>query len=169
MSPTDAEERPGPSTDAEGKMSRREMCKTSIAAASVLAASSAVVSAAPDEKPEPTFRQDGDDLVVTTTLTVNISPHVVLTEQEFNPTEVHLSCCVVQASELAGGRKKKIEVEWRLARHKKGEETYRVEACTITLQTPELKRAVHELQELMRLVARASLDPQSIGRSPLPR
>ena len=155
MSQTDAEERPGPSTDTEGKMSRREMCKTSIAAASVLAASSAVVSAAADEKPELTFRQDGDDLVVTTTLTVNdnYGPHVVLTEQEFNPTEVDLSCCVVQASELIAGRgKKKIEVEWRLARHKKGEETYRVEACTITLQTPELKRAIHELQELMKLV-----------------
>ena len=152
MSQTDAEERPGLSTDTEGKMSRREMCKTSIAAASVLAASSAVVSAAADEKPELTFRQDGDDLVVTTTLRVNNSPHVVLTDFAIMQpkNEVHLSCSVIQNRDLLVRSRKEIEVEWRLPRHKKGDESYRVESWPITPGTGELEQAIPKLQELMR-------------------
>ena len=59
-------------------------------------------SSASDKEDELTFRQDGDDLVVTTTLRVNNSPHVVLTDFAIiqPKNEVHLSCSVVQNRDL---------------------------------------------------------------------
>ena len=109
-------------------------------------------SSASDKEDELTFRQDGDDLVVTTTLTVNNSPHVVLTDfAMISPKdEVHLSCSVVQNRDLLVRSRKEIKVEWRLPRHKKGDRSYRVESWPITPGTGELQQAIPKLQELMR-------------------
>ena len=57
---------------------------------------------------------------------------------------------MVQNRDLLVRSQKEIKVEWRLPRHKKGDESYRVESRPITPGTGELQQAIPKLQELMR-------------------
>jgi hypothetical protein len=110
-------------------------------------------SFASDEQPELTFRQDGDDLVVVATLTVNNSPHVVLTESVIGQRadKVHLFCYVIQNRDLLVRSRKEIAVEWHLTGRTRADESYQVGTCTVTAGTGELRQAIAGLQDLMTM------------------
>src|SRR5262245_45262856 len=98
---------------------------------SLFAAVALLVLAAPvfpaDETPKLTFTQDSNDLVVSTTITVNASSHVLWTHAIDLGKDVHLKYYVFQNRDLLVRSQKEIEVKWRLVGRKKGEATYRVQ------------------------------------------
>ncbi len=109
---------------------------------------SVVATAAPAAKPvdgqsKLTFTQDGKDLVVSTTLEVVDAPHVLWTHAEIvrhmdphlegprHPPElgfVELYYKIIQTRDDPAQRhyRKKVQVKWRLADHKKADVPYRV-------------------------------------------
>jgi hypothetical protein len=101
-----------------------------------------------DEKPELTFAQDGKDLVVSATVTVNNSSHVLWTHAIVLGKDVRLYYQVFQNRDLLVRSQKRIEVKWRLVGHKKGEETFHVEK-TFLPSSVELKELLPPLQKLM--------------------
>jgi hypothetical protein len=120
---------------------------TSLFAAVALLALAAPLCAA-DEKPKLTFTQDGKDLVVSTTITVNNSSHVMWTHAIDLGKEVHLNYYVFQNRDLLVRSQKQIEVKWRLVRRKKGEEIYHVQKDFLP-SSAELKELLPQLQKLM--------------------
>jgi hypothetical protein len=74
-----------------------------------------------DEKPELSFTQDGKDLVVSATVTVNNGSHVLWTHAVVLGKDVRLYYQVFQNRDLLVRSQKRIEVKWRLVGHKKGE------------------------------------------------
>jgi hypothetical protein len=101
-----------------------------------------------DEKPKLNFTQGGKDLVVSTTITVNNSSHVLWTHAIVLGKDVRLYYQVFQNRDLLVRSQKQIEVQWRLAGHKKGEETYQVEKSFLP-SSAELKELLPQLQKLM--------------------
>src|SRR5262245_53620761 len=101
-----------------------------------------------DEKPELTFTQDGKDLIVSTTITVNNSSHVLWTHAIVLGKEVRLYYQVFQNRDLLVRSQKQIKVTWRLVGHKKGEATYHVEKSFLP-SSAELKKLLPQLQKLM--------------------
>ena len=101
-----------------------------------------------DEKPELTFTQDGEDLVVSATITVNNSSHVLWTHAIVLGNDVRLYYQVFQNRDLLVRSQKQIEVKWRLVGRKKGEETYHVEKGFLP-SSAELKELLPHLQKLM--------------------
>jgi hypothetical protein len=101
-----------------------------------------------DERPELTFTQDGKDLVVSATVTVNNSSHVLWTHAIVLGNDVRLDYQVFQNRDLLVRSQKQIEVKWRLVGRKKGEETYRVEKGFLP-SSAELKELLPQLQKLM--------------------
>ena len=101
-----------------------------------------------DEKLKLKFTQDGKDLVVSTTLTVNSSSHVLWTHAIIQGNDVRLYYQVFQNSDLLVRSQKQIEVKWRLVGHKKGEETYHIEKSFLP-SSADLKELLPQLQKLM--------------------
>jgi hypothetical protein len=101
-----------------------------------------------DEKLALTFTQDGKDLVVSATITVNNSAHVLWTHAIVLGNDVRLYYQVFQNRDLLVRSLKQIEVKWRLVGHKKGEETYHVEKGFLP-SSAELKELLPHLQKLM--------------------
>jgi hypothetical protein len=100
-----------------------------------------------DEKPKLAFTEDGKDLVVSTTITVNNSAHVLWTHTTVLGNDVRLSYYVFQNRDLLVRSQKRIEVKWRLVGRKKGEETYHVERSFLP-SSAELKELLPQLQKL---------------------
>jgi hypothetical protein len=100
-----------------------------------------------DEKPELSFTQDGKDLVVSATITVNNSSHVLWTHAVVLGKDVRLYYQVFQNRDLLVRSQKQIEVKWRLVGHQKGGETYHVEK-TFLPSSVELKELLPQLQKL---------------------
>jgi hypothetical protein len=101
-----------------------------------------------DKNPELTFTQDGKDLVVSATITVNNSSHVLWTHAIVLGKDVRLYYQVFQNRDLLVRSQKRIEVKWRLVGHKKGEETYHVEKSFLP-SSAELRELLPQLQKLM--------------------
>jgi hypothetical protein len=115
-------------------------------AALVVSASSPLAA---DEKLKLSFTQDGKDLVVFTTLTVNNSSHVLGTHAIVLGSDARLYYQVFQNRDLLVRSQKQIEVKWRLVGHKKGNETYHVEKSFLP-SSAELKALLPQLQTLMK-------------------
>jgi hypothetical protein len=101
-----------------------------------------------DESPELKFTQDGEDLVVSTMITVNNSSHALWTHATFVGNNMRLSYQVFQNRDLLVRSQKQIEVQWRLVGHTKGDETYHVEKRFLP-SSAELKELLPQLQKLM--------------------
>jgi hypothetical protein len=101
-----------------------------------------------DERPELKFTQDGEDLVVSTMITVNNSSHALWTHATFVGNNMRLSYQVFQNRDLLVRSQKQIEVQWRLVGHTKGDETYHVEQRFLP-SSAELKELLPQLQKLM--------------------
>ena len=121
---------------------------TSLFAVGALMALAAPLGAG-DEKPKLTFTQVGKDLVISTTITVNNSAHVLWTHPIDQGKDVFLNYYVFQNSDLLVRSQKQIEVRWRLVGRKKGEETYHVQKDFLP-STAELKDLLPQLQKLMK-------------------
>src|SRR5262245_42719201 len=107
-------------------------------------------SAIPADEPlQLKFIQNGKDLVVSTTLTVNNSSHVLWTHAIVLEENVWLYYEVFQNRDLLVRSQKQIEVKWRLAGHKKGTETYHVQKGFLP-SSGELKDVLPQLQKLMQ-------------------
>jgi hypothetical protein len=94
------------------------------------------------EQPQLSFREDGDDVVVSLDVTANNSPHVVWTHFIVNSasvvppggrvadarpqTVVALQYCVIQNRNLFVRSQKVVEVLWRIPRGKGGGERFEV-------------------------------------------
>jgi len=123
-------------------------CMTSLLAIVALFGS-AVFADAADEKPQLKFAQDGDDLVVSMTIIVNNSSHILWTHVCGGTSgDVRLDYCVIQNCDLLVRGQKPIEVKWRLAGRTKGEANYHVEKSFLP-SSSELKALMPQLQKLM--------------------
>jgi hypothetical protein len=109
---------------------------------------SAVCASAADEKPKLNFAQDGDDLVVSTTIIANHSSHVLWTHSSGLGRDVYLKYHVFQNRDLLVRGQKPLEVKWRLAGRTKGEANYHVEKSFLP-SSEELKDLLPQLQKLM--------------------
>lgn len=109
---------------------------------------SAVFADAADEKPKLNFTQDGDDLVVSTTFTVNAGPHVLWTHVSDLGRDAYLNYYVIQNRDRLFRSYKQIEVKWRLIGRKQGEQNYHVEKSFLP-SSAELKELLPQLQKLM--------------------
>ena len=101
-----------------------------------------------DEKPKLKFTQDGDDLVVSTTITVNAGPHVLWTHVIDLGRDVSLYYYVIQNRDVLYRSQKQIEVKWRLVGHKQGQANYHTRESFIP-SSAELKELLPQLRKLM--------------------
>jgi hypothetical protein len=154
------------------------------AAVSLLAVVCLIVTAPPtvigaEKKPKLDFCEDGDALVVTTTVEVANVPyllwtHAVIDRKEImmgfpvgvvgrlGKPEVHLYYHVFQTRDdpllWKGGRERtqKIKVSWRLEGHKRGEETYTLRnefipsAKELKELAPRLRKLAEETEKRLR-------------------
>jgi hypothetical protein len=116
-----------------------------------------------DDESKLTFKQDGDDLLVSMTVDANNSPHVLWThvnvisshvippggkvaDAKFQ-TSVTVYYCVIQNRDRFVRSQKPVRITWRLVGRKKGEETYKVRQAFIP-NTEELKELLPKLKAL---------------------
>jgi hypothetical protein len=100
-----------------------------------------------DDKPKLTFKQDGSDLVVSTTVTVNGGPHVLWTSSNNLEKQVALNYYVIQCADRLYRHQKQVDVVWRIVKHKQGDETYHVENRFMP-STAQLKELLPQLEAL---------------------
>jgi hypothetical protein len=101
------------------------------------------------EKAKLTFTQDGKDLVVTTEVTANNSPHVLWSQAISGlGDKVFLRYYLIQNLDLLTPGVKKVKVEWRLTDQKKGAKKYEVQQI-FQPTTAELKGMMPQLQQLI--------------------
>jgi hypothetical protein len=95
-------------------------------------------------------RQDGADVVVTKTVTVNNSRHALLTDAFRDPRTggMRLTYVVVQNRDYLVRSQKRIEVTWRVAGGK-GTDPVRVNGSVMHLGTVELKAFAGEVAGVM--------------------
>lgn len=109
----------------------------------LLPAIPAIAAGPPDaggeKKPHLTFKQDGADLIVSTQVPINNSPHALGTAVQDLGDRIVLRYSVVQNTDLLVRSLKWITVTWRLSNHRQGEKQYEVSGQTMTLTTAELK------------------------------
>lgn len=115
------------------------------------------------DKPELVFTQEGDDLVVSTTVTANNSPHVLWTHvvvtggivlppggriEDAKPrTTISLQYCVIQNRDWFVRSTKEVQITWRIPRQKKAGARFRAyEVFTPT--SKEMKALLPQLQAL---------------------
>lgn len=94
----------------------------------------------PKTEPELTYKQDGDTLIVSTTVTINGSDHVLLTSvdrTEQNPPRLRYT--IFQNSDVLVRGEKKVTIEWRLKGYKDGDKSFKVVGQVVMLNTEELK------------------------------
>jgi hypothetical protein len=108
-----------------------------------------LVSASGAEPPELSFRQDGEDLVVTTQIRINGSEHVLLTNSFRTEKIFTLSYCVIQNSDRMVRHQKTLDIEWRLKKHRKGQEEYQVKDQYLGLDTAEFERLGDQVRNLI--------------------
>lgn len=92
------------------------MFRTAITAAFLILSASAVSA---KDAPKLEFSQDGNDLVVKTSLTVNASSHVLWTDVLVNGDTVSLRYHVFQCTDLYVRSQKELAIEWRVPAGKK--------------------------------------------------
>jgi hypothetical protein len=119
----------------------------SFASPFVVLLSLAAFAFAEDQKPKLNLTQDGDDLVVSTTITINAGPYVLWTHAGGLGSDVSLYYYVIQNRDRLYRSTKQIEVKWRLAGRKRGADNYRVENIFLPSST-ELKELLPQLQKL---------------------
>ena len=106
-----------------------------------------------DEKPTLTFTQDDKDLIVSTAVTANNSPHVLWTHSIDLGKDVYLYYYVFQNRDLlvrgGGGTRsiKQVEVKWRLAGQKQGDKGYHVKEQFLP-NSAELNELLPRLKKL---------------------
>lgn len=100
----------------------------------------AVISPA-EKDGELAFVSDGNDLVVSMTLTINGSAHVAVTDSTIDSAtgEVKLAYTVVQNADHLVRCQKKITLTWRLADRVKGNETYHATGAVMMLKGEQIK------------------------------
>ena len=104
-----------------------------------------------DEKLPLTFKQEGPDLIVSTTARIPIAPHALITravQRDKDHVDLHYLICqnkelfLIRAEHL-------INVTWRLPHHKRAGQTYHVHRHISFPDTPELKLLIPQLQKLV--------------------
>jgi hypothetical protein len=111
-----------------------------------------------DLAPQPvlSFKQDGDDLVVTTSVRANGSDHVLLTGHYKRGKDVVLRYTLIQNRdrlvrvEAETRSQKMVGIEWRLKGQKKDDTGFKVEAHYLMLTTAELEQLGKEVGRLTR-------------------
>lgn len=101
------------------------------------------------KKPELAFVQDGDDLVISTTITINGADHVLITW--FDDTDAGtpgLRYTVIQNADRLVRCQKEITVVWRLKGQVKQSGPYTVTPRILQLSTAELKGFGGEVAKL---------------------
>ena len=95
-------------------------------------------------------RQDGEDVIVTQTVTVNNSRHALLTDAFRDPRtgEMRLTYVVVQNRDYLVRSRKRIDVTWRMAGGKVTDPV-RVDGSVLHLGTGELKALAGEVGQLI--------------------
>lgn len=95
-------------------------------------------------------RQEGEDVVVTKTVTVNNSRHALITDAYRDPRtgEMRLTYVVVQNRDYLVRSQKRIEVTWRVAGGK-ATDPVRVSGSVLHLGTGELKAFAGEVGQLI--------------------
>jgi hypothetical protein len=91
-------------------------------------------------EPQLTIRQEGDDLVVSMSMQVNNSPHVLVTGYRQAGREYRLYYLVIHNADRARRSLKQIGIAWRLKRVKKEEATCRAAGQVLSLPEAELKQ-----------------------------
>jgi hypothetical protein len=104
-------------------------------------------------QPKLTITVDGADIVVSTQVTANASPHVLQTSYQVDSNgKIHLKYVLIQNADLLVRSQKQITVTWRL----KGMAvipvgapfTYHVEPTNLTLSTADLANLLPQLEGL---------------------
>jgi hypothetical protein len=100
---------------------------------------------------KPTFKQDGDDLVITLEVLLNGCDDVHSTSWKEYSGVYNLHYSVVQNLDSFIRTVKPITLEWRLKKHKMGDESkYPVTAAYWTPTNDELKASDPELKKLIK-------------------
>jgi hypothetical protein len=108
---------------------------------------------APNSQPKLTIKVDGTDVVVSTTITANNSPHVLQTSYRVDgKLKIHLKYVLIQNTDLLAGSLKPVTVTWRI----KGlaaipvpyQPTYHIEKTELLFSTAELADLLPQLQGL---------------------
>jgi hypothetical protein len=101
-------------------------------------------------QPALTYVRDGKDLVVSASLTVNNSDHVLLTDAFVHPTsgEATLYYVVIHNRDALVRSEKRIAAEWRLPGRERREVTCTVRGTTLLRTPAELKALAGRLQDL---------------------
>lgn len=107
--------------------------------AGVLALAMAAGVRAADDKPEVTYKQDGNDLVVSVKVRLNSSPHALFAWVEGTDKEPVLRYLVVQNPDVFNRSLKWTTVEWRLPGKKEADVKVKVDGVTMHAKTADLK------------------------------
>src|SRR5262245_62756530 len=92
-------------------------------------------------KPDVTYRVDGDDLIVSTTITIYDAPHVVITS--LDPADILppiLRYTVIQNADHMFDGKKTVPIEWRFKVSETGSRPHMIKGQWLVLYTDELKQ-----------------------------
>jgi hypothetical protein len=101
------------------------------------------------EPPKLALRQDGEDLLVTTQIIINGSKHILLTDSFKTEKIVTLRYCVIQNSDWLVRHQKNLDIEWRLKKHKQGQEEFQVKGQHLFLDTAKLQHLGDEFRNLI--------------------
>lgn len=121
----------------------------------ILPAANSQILPIPPAKGQPKleFKVDGADLIVTTKVTANNSPHVLQTSYYVNSKqEVQLKYILIQNTDLLVRSQKKVQVTWRLkgmaALPAPANLSFHVEPTNLTLSSAELGVLIPQLDQL---------------------
>lgn len=104
-----------------------------------------------EDKPEVTYKQDGNDLVVSLKVTANNSPHALFAWADGSDKELTLRYFLVQNTDAFVRSRKEVTVEWRLAGKKEADVKVKgVEPVKLNVKTADLKGFAEELQKVVQ-------------------
>lgn len=102
-----------------------------------------------EEKQEPKYKQDGNDLVVSLQVQANNSEHALFAWTEGGDKEITLRYLLVQNPDAFHRSLKWVTVEWRLAGKKEGDVKVKgVEPVKLNVKTADLKGFAEQVKKV---------------------
>ncbi|HKB02980.1 MAG TPA: hypothetical protein VKD90_12220 [Gemmataceae bacterium] len=102
-------------------------------------------------KEELKYKKDGNDLIVSTTITVNGSDHILLTTFEINDSLIASpKYTVIQNSDRLVHSQKKLTIEWRITGERAKFKPTRVKGQVLLLSADELNQLGGKAAELTK-------------------
>ena len=102
-------------------------------------------------KSDLTYRVEGDELIVSTTITIYDAPHVVITS--LDPADILppiLRYTVIQNADHMFDGKKSVPIEWRFKAKEIGSRPHMIKGQWLVLYTDELKQLGGSALKLMK-------------------